>query len=98
VLTEERQRNDRNRAGRRGRRPGPDRCCPPQDAVIFDMDGVVTDTAGMHAQAWKRLFDEVLTDERAGGGDRAPFDITLDYRRYVEHGADDPRRCGSCDR
>jgi beta-phosphoglucomutase-like phosphatase (HAD superfamily) len=29
------------------------------------MDGVVTDTAGMHAQAWKRLFDEVLTDERA---------------------------------
>ncbi|HEX6758837.1 MAG TPA: beta-phosphoglucomutase family hydrolase [Propionibacteriaceae bacterium] len=63
--------------------PAPTGAAPPQDAVIFDMDGVVTDTAGMHAQAWKRLFDEVLSDERAGG-DRAPFDITLDYRRYVD--------------
>ena len=29
-------------------------------AVIFDMDGVVTDTASLHAAAWKALFDAVL--------------------------------------
>jgi beta-phosphoglucomutase-like phosphatase (HAD superfamily) len=29
-------------------------------AVIFDMDGVLTDTASTHAQAWKQLFDEYL--------------------------------------
>ena len=29
-------------------------------AVIFDMDGVITDTAGVHAQAWKELFDGAL--------------------------------------
>ena len=30
------------------------------DAVLFDMDGVVTNTAAIHAAAWKQLFDEVL--------------------------------------
>ena len=29
-------------------------------AVVFDMDGVVTDTAGLHAEAWKALFDAEL--------------------------------------
>ena len=38
------------------------------DAVIFDMDGVVTETATVHASAWKRLFDAFL--EAAGGRDR----------------------------
>jgi hypothetical protein len=38
---------------------------PPYDAVIFDMDGVVTDTASLHAKAWKQLFDQVLADPRA---------------------------------
>ena len=32
------------------------------DAVIFDMDGVVTRTARLHAAAWKKLFDEYLRD------------------------------------
>ena len=36
-------------------------------AVIFDMDGVVTDTAGVHARAWKKLFDQLL---RQLDGDR----------------------------
>jgi beta-phosphoglucomutase-like phosphatase (HAD superfamily) len=54
----------------------------PYDAVIFDMDGVVTDTASVHAAAWKLLFDEVLSDlrgrERAGqavrfGGGLSPL-------------------------
>jgi hypothetical protein len=31
----------------------------PFDAVIFDLDGVVTDTASVHEAAWKQLFDEV---------------------------------------
>ena len=58
---------------------------PPQDAVIFDMDGVVTDTAAVHAVAWKRLFDTVLDDDRAGrAGPQAPFDAQVDYRRYVD--------------
>jgi len=59
---------------------------PPQDAVIFDMDGVVTDTAAVHAAAWKRLFDPVLADDRSGGrsAPQRPFDLDSDYRRYVD--------------
>lgn len=68
-----------------GRAPCPAGAVPPQDAVIFDMDGVVTDTASVHAAAWKQLFDAVLADDRAGpGGDRAPFDVAADYRRHVD--------------
>jgi beta-phosphoglucomutase family hydrolase len=49
------------------------------------MDGVVTDTASVHAAAWKRLFDEFLgSDEAALGRDVAPFDADSDYRRYVD--------------
>ena len=36
----------------------------PHEAVIFDMDGVVTDTAAVHATAWKTLFDAILADDR----------------------------------
>ena len=58
---------------------------PPYDAVLFDMDGVVTDTASLHAAAWKRLFDDVLADPRARThGPQAPFDVVQDYRRYVD--------------
>lgn len=58
---------------------------PPYDAVIFDMDGVVTDTAALHAAAWKLLFDDVLADPRAGSGDSVrPFDAVDDYRRHVD--------------
>jgi beta-phosphoglucomutase-like phosphatase (HAD superfamily) len=53
------------------------------DAVIFDMDGVVTRTAEVHAAAWKRLFDDVLARE-AHGADYTPFDTVGDYRRYVD--------------
>jgi len=55
------------------------------DAVLFDMDGVVTNTAAIHAAAWKRLFDEVIRDPRAGSEARArSFDEVEDYRRYVD--------------
>ena len=55
------------------------------DAVIFDMDGVVTDTATVHASAWQRLFDGYL-DERArrSGEPFVPFDVDADYLRYVD--------------
>jgi trehalose-phosphatase len=54
-------------------------------AVIFDMDGVVTDTASVHAAAWKRLFDEYLTERsRRTGEPFRPFDLDEDYRRCVD--------------
>jgi beta-phosphoglucomutase family hydrolase len=53
------------------------------DAVIFDMDGVVTRTAEVHAAAWKRLFDDVLARNAHGDAFR-PFDTVGDYRRYVD--------------
>jgi beta-phosphoglucomutase family hydrolase len=55
------------------------------DAVIFDMDGVVTETAVVHAAAWKKLFDAYLKQvAMATGVDMAPFDDKLDYERYVD--------------
>ena len=38
------------------------------DAVIFDLDGVVTQTAAVHAAAWKRLFDAYLAERAARAG------------------------------
>jgi beta-phosphoglucomutase family hydrolase len=52
------------------------------DAFLFDLDGVITRTAAVHAVAWKRLFDEVLA-ARAGAA-FVPFDLDADYRRYVD--------------
>ncbi|MDQ3896247.1 MAG: beta-phosphoglucomutase family hydrolase, partial [Actinomycetota bacterium] len=55
------------------------------DAVIFDMDGVVTDTAVVHAAAWKKLFDAYLKQvAMATGVDVVPFDERKDYERYVD--------------
>lgn len=51
------------------------------DAVIFDMDGVVTDTTGAHRSAWKEMFDAFLND-RFGSGAR-PFNHD-DYLVYVD--------------
>ncbi|WP_280503239.1 HAD-IA family hydrolase [Nocardia farcinica] len=50
-------------------------------AVVFDMDGVVTDTAAVHAAAWKALFDEVLP--ALGRPDRR-FDPDRDYRTWID--------------
>lgn len=57
----------------------------PLDAVLFDMDGVVTDTAKAHAAAWRRLFDDFLRTraEQSDAVFRA-FDSNDDYRRYVD--------------
>ncbi|MEX2629677.1 MAG: trehalose-phosphatase [Tistlia sp.] len=54
-------------------------------AVLFDMDGVVTDTAQAHAAAWKRLFDEFLRARAAAGGNEfRPFDPQREYREFVD--------------
>lgn len=58
-------------------------------AVIFDLDGVVTRTAAVHADAWKRLFDAFLRDRETREGDRqgedlSPFDSDRDYRLHVD--------------
>jgi beta-phosphoglucomutase family hydrolase len=55
------------------------------DALIFDMDGVITQTASVHARAWKQIFDEFLARRAAQTHAAvAPFDIDDDYRRYVD--------------
>ncbi|HDQ46222.1 MAG TPA: trehalose-phosphatase [bacterium] len=55
------------------------------DGVIFDLDGVVTDTAAVHAEAWKKMFDEFLTQYAARQNiPFQPFDIDTDYRLYVD--------------
>ncbi len=55
------------------------------DAVIFDLDGVVTLTASVHAAAWKRLFDEVLGRRAEETGEPfVPFDFKDDYATYVD--------------
>jgi alpha,alpha-trehalase len=54
------------------------------DAVLFDLDGVVTSTAALHMAAWKCVFDAFLDVLAPGVGiDRRPFD-ERDYRVYVD--------------
>jgi alpha,alpha-trehalase len=53
-------------------------------AVVFDMDGVVTDTASVHAAAWKRLFDEFLLDRADDRDPFVPFDTVADYLPYID--------------
>ncbi len=54
------------------------------DAVIFDMDGVVTDSAMVHEHCWKGVFDEFLhARAQIDGTDLRPFDQD-DYLRYVD--------------
>jgi trehalose-phosphatase len=53
-------------------------------AVIFDLDGVVTDTASVHAAAWRRLFDDFLGNRpEIPGEDHRPF-TQEDYLRHVD--------------
>lgn len=55
------------------------------DAVLFDLDGVLTDTASLHAAAWKRMFDEFLQRwSEEHGHPFVPFTIETDYLRFVD--------------
>jgi alpha,alpha-trehalose phosphorylase len=48
----------------------------PYDAVLFDLDGVLTSTAALHARCWKAVFDELPLIR--------PFDIENDYVGHVD--------------
>ena len=55
------------------------------EAVLFDLDGVLTKTASVHAAAWKKLFDGFLEQRAVATGEAfVAFDIDADYRRYVD--------------
>ena len=56
------------------------------DAVLFDLDGVITNTAKLHAMCWKQMFDEYLRKraQQERGEAFRPFDLATDYRLYVD--------------
>ncbi|HEY4700327.1 MAG TPA: hypothetical protein VIH64_00475, partial [Streptosporangiaceae bacterium] len=54
-------------------------------ACLFDMDGVVTQTALVHAAAWKDMFDKFLRQRAEQTGEEfVPFDAAKDYGDYVD--------------
>ena len=54
------------------------------DAVLFDLDGVITDTASLHAASWKRMFDAYLRERAARTGEvLRPFDPAA-YQLHVD--------------
>jgi beta-phosphoglucomutase family hydrolase len=54
-------------------------------ACLFDLDGVLTDTASVHAAAWKQMFDEYLQARAERTGEPfEPFDVKSDYGPYVD--------------
>jgi beta-phosphoglucomutase family hydrolase len=54
-------------------------------ACLFDLDGVLTQTAKVHAAAWKQMFDEFLRQRAARTGEAfVPFDAVADYDEYVD--------------
>jgi beta-phosphoglucomutase family hydrolase len=58
------------------RRPESALCLPRRiHACLFDLDGVLTDTARVHAEAWKQTFESCL---------QVPFDAVGDYNKYVD--------------
>lgn len=55
------------------------------DAVLFDMDGVLTMTMKIHAKCWKRMFDSYLQARSEKlAEDFRPFEVASDYKPYVD--------------
>lgn len=55
------------------------------DAVLFDLDGVITATAIVHSASWKKMFDQFLTERAEQTGTPfVPFEIEGDYKPYVD--------------
>ncbi|TVR81604.1 MAG: beta-phosphoglucomutase family hydrolase [Rhodospirillales bacterium] len=55
------------------------------DAWLFDLDGIITDTASVHATAWKKMFDAFLkTYAEREDAPFEPFEVDPDYFRYVD--------------
>jgi beta-phosphoglucomutase family hydrolase len=66
---------------------GPQRLGLPSGirACLFDLDGVLTQTARVHAAAWKEMFDAFLRERTARTGEPfVPFDPVADYTKYVD--------------
>jgi beta-phosphoglucomutase family hydrolase len=59
---------------------------PPRiTALLFDLDGVLTQTAKVHAAAWQQMFDSFLRERAVRtGGEFRPFRLPHDYREYVD--------------
>lgn len=55
---------------------------PPTGGVVLDTDGVLLDSAEVHAAAWKTVFDACLDRPAAAG--QPPFDAAADYRPALE--------------
>jgi beta-phosphoglucomutase family hydrolase len=54
-------------------------------ACLFDLDGVLTETAKVHAAAWKQMFDDYLRKRSDDRGEQfVPFDPVRDYDQYVD--------------
>lgn len=54
-------------------------------ACLFDLDGVLTDTASVHTKAWKAMFDAYLQQRAEHTAERfVPFDPASDYRQFVD--------------
>lgn len=54
-------------------------------ALILDMDGVITQTAKVHAAAWKRMFNDYLQQRgKQEGKAYEPLQIATDYRQYID--------------
>ena len=54
-------------------------------ACLFDLDGVLTETATLHAKAWQRMFDDFLSARaRLSAQPFVPFDVVRDYDLYVD--------------
>jgi beta-phosphoglucomutase family hydrolase len=54
-------------------------------ACLFDLDGVLTETATLHAKAWQQMFDSFLSARaRSSGQPLVPFDVVRDYDLYVD--------------
>jgi beta-phosphoglucomutase-like phosphatase (HAD superfamily) len=54
-------------------------------ACLFDLDGVLTQTARLHAAAWKETFDAYLRARAERTGEAfVPFDAVADYDEYVD--------------
>jgi beta-phosphoglucomutase family hydrolase len=53
-------------------------------ALLFDLDGVLTQTAKVHAAAWKTMFDAFLRDRATAREKFVAFDPVRDYNEYVD--------------
>lgn len=54
-------------------------------ACLFDLDGVLTDTASVHTKAWTAMFDDYLAQRAHRTGEPfVPFDPVNDYRQFVD--------------